>query len=203
MSQSWATIPHFYTFITVDMSRAVERQAELGKDYTCTDLIAQATARSLARYPALNGHWNEGGPALSVDIHLGLVVETERGLVIPTLRDLQDRNLHEIAAARAKLVRQALAGNMGAQAMTAATFTLSNIGSGHIDHFTAIINPPQLAILTMGSILPRALVVDDELVVRPTATFSVGVDHRAIDGRTAAGFLESLKSTLEQEAGDE
>ena len=83
--------------------------------------------------------------------------------------------------------------------MTTATFTLSNLGPGHIDHFTAVISPPQLAILTAGSVQPRPLVVDTKLVVRPTATFTLGVDHRAINGRVAAAFLEVLKTSLERE----
>ena len=106
----------------------------------------------------------------------------------------------QIAAARSTLVRAAHGGTVSAAAVTPATITLSNLGPGHIDQFTAIISPPQLAILSVGSVRPRPLVVDSELVARPTATFTLGADHRAIDGRTAAGFLEALKAHLEQEA---
>jgi pyruvate dehydrogenase E2 component (dihydrolipoamide acetyltransferase) len=101
-----------------------------------------------------------------------------------------------VAAEREHAVQQALAGKLEA-GVGEPTFTLSNIGPGHIEYFTAIINPPQVAILSVGSILPRPVVAGDALVIRPTASFTLGVDHRAVDGRLAAAFLEELKLVLE------
>ncbi|MDP6239211.1 MAG: dihydrolipoamide acetyltransferase family protein [Alphaproteobacteria bacterium] len=199
VSLSWTTIPHFYTSVTVDMSSVIAQQKAIGAGCTYTDFIAWAIAEALAAQPAVNGHWKNGGPEVMAEAHLGLVVQTQHGLVIPTLRDLHNHGLKEIAAARSKLVQQAHEGKLSAVAMTTATFTLSNLGPGHIDHFTAVISPPQLAILTAGSVQPRPLVVDTKLVVRPTATFTLGVDHRAINGRVAAAFLEVLKTSLERE----
>lgn len=197
VSQSWQTIPHFYASITIDMSAVVAAKANAAGPTTYTDFILWATARTLASHPTLNGHWREDRLVTSPEIHLGLVVQTGQGLVIVTLRDAQKQSLAELAEARAHLVEQAHSGKTGASAMTEPTFTLSNVGSGHIDHFTAIISPPQVAILSVGSIQPRPFVVNSELAVRPTAAFTVGVDHRAIDGRQAAEFLEQLKDTLE------
>ena len=197
VSQSWQTIPHFYTAITVDMSQIVQAKAEADGTMTYTDYIALAIARTLGQHPALNAHWQDGGPVKLPTVHLGIVAQTERGLVIPAVRDIQDRSLTEIAGERARLVEQARAGKLEAAALIGPTFTLSNVGPGHIDHFTAVISPPQVAILTVGSIRPRPLVVGDELVIRPTATFTLAVDHRAIDGRQAAVFLEQLKENLE------
>lgn len=199
VSLSWNTIPHFYTSATIDMSSVVALQTEMGVGYTYTDFIALAIAEAVNSQPSINGHWTNGTPDIISETHLGLVVQTQQSLVIPTLRDLHNHNLKEIAAERAKLVQQAHDGKLSTSAMTPATFTLSNLGPGHIDHFTAIISPPQLAILSVGSILKRPLVVNDELAARPSATFTLGVDHRAIDGRAAAGFLEALKTALEQE----
>jgi pyruvate dehydrogenase E2 component (dihydrolipoamide acetyltransferase) len=199
VAESWATIPHFYTSITVDMSRVVSRQAELGAAYTYTDFIALAIGRALALFPALNGVWRDGGHQIAPEVHLGLVVHTPRGLVIATLRDLQKHTLESFAPTRAVLVQQARDGKLSAAAMSGATFSLSNLGPGHIDHFTAIISPPQVAIVSVGSILPRPVVTAaGDIVARPTATFTLGVDHRAIDGRAAAGFLEALKTALEE-----
>lgn len=197
VTQSWHTIPHFYMTITVDMSRIVERKSRAGDRITYTDYLALAIADALKHHPTLNGHWKDNALAIIPEVHLGLVVQTERGLVIPVLRDLHKHSLEDIAAARERLVQQAHAGKLSATAMTGATFTLSNLGAGHIDHFTAIINPPEVAILSVGSIQPRPLVAGSELVVRPTAMFTLGVDHRAIDGREAAAFLEQLKGNLE------
>lgn len=198
VSQSWQTVPHFYTTITVDMSGVVSQKSQVSTG-TFTDYFIRAVAQTLPHHPALNGHWQDGGPVSIPEIHLGLVVETERGLVIPVLRDVQQLSLEEIIEHRSRLVRQAHAGHLKATAMGLATFTLSNMGAGHIDHFTAIIAPPQVAILSVGSIQPRPVVIKSELTVRPTANFTLGADHRAIDGRQAAAFLETLKDNLERE----
>ena len=125
------------------------------------------------------------------------MVETERGLLIPVLRDAGRRSPAELSAERARLVEQAHAGRLAADGLSGATFSLSNVGHGTIDQFTAIINPPQVAILAAGSILRRPVVDGDELKIRPTVTFTLGADHRAVDGRQAAAFLEQLKQALE------
>lgn len=195
VAESWRTIPHFYTSITVDLTQIAAHKAS---DKTYTDFFALAIARTLQQHPALNGHWKDGKLVTCGAIDLGIVVQTERGLVIPVLRDLQQLSLEELALERGRVVEQARAGKLSASAMTEATFTLSNVGAGHIDSFTAIINPPQVAILSVGSVLTRPLAVGNRLLIHPTAVFTLGVDHRAIDGRQAAAFLESLKVNLEQ-----
>jgi pyruvate/2-oxoglutarate dehydrogenase complex dihydrolipoamide acyltransferase (E2) component len=156
-----------------------------------------ALGQVLAKYPVFNGYWKDEAAVAVPEIRLGLVVQAERGLVVAVLRDLRRWDWDSLAAERERAVRQALAGKLDAEAGEP-TFTLSNIGPGHIDHFTAIINPPQVAILSVGSIQPRPVVVGDgALTVRPTAGFTLGVDHRAIDGRQSAAFLEELKRVLE------
>ena len=197
VSLSWRTIPHFHMSITVDLSRIVSRKAATA-GVTYTDLFILALAQTLPDHPALNGHWRDDALIISTDIRLGLVVQTERGLVIPALRDVRARPLADIAAEREQVVKQALAGTLSTAAMVEPTFTLSNVGPGHIDAFSAIISPPQVAILAVGSIMERPLVIDGSLAVRPTAAFTLGVDHRAIDGRAAAAFLEQLKTVLER-----
>ena len=198
VSQSWRTIPHFYTTVTVDMSATAARKARAGQGVTYTDLIALALRDVLAQFPALNGHWKDDGLVAVPEIRLGLVVQTERGLMIATLPDLRGQSLESLAAARERVLGQAHAGKFeGVPAEP--TFSLSNIGGGHIDHFTAIISPPQVAILSAGSVQRRPVVAGDAVVVRPVAAFTLGVDHRAIDGREAAAFLETLKAILEAE----
>jgi pyruvate dehydrogenase E2 component (dihydrolipoamide acetyltransferase) len=197
VAQSWQTIPHFYTSVTIDLSRVAERKSHDHEQITYTDYFAHAIAEAIRHVPAVNGHWSDDGPRSIAEVHLGLVVQTERGLVIPTLRDVQRRSLLEIAAERRQLIEGIHAGKLSGEALSGASFTLSNIGPGEIDQFTAIISPPQLAILSVGSVLPRPIVVDSNLVVRSTATFTLGADHRAIDGRQAAAFLQQLKAILE------
>ena len=202
VSRAWQTIPHFYTTLTVDLTHVAARKAAGDSGVTYTDYFALALGRTLPAHPALNGHWHAERDALETQpaLRLGLVVEAEHGLVIVTLADLRGRSLEQIAAERARVVAQARAGKLPAEALAAPTFTLSNVGAGHIDQFTAIISPPQVAILSAGSVQLRPLVVGAQLMVRPAVTFTLGADHRAVDGRQAARFLEHLKRELEAEA---
>ncbi len=196
VSRSWQTIPHFYTAMSVELSRIVDRKRRDG-DTTYTDYFAHAIAGALQAIPAANGFWTDDGLQLVSEVRLGLVIQTARGLVIPVLRDLGRRSLAEIAAERKRLVEQAHAGRLPSADLEGATFTLSNVGAGHVDYFTAIISPPQVAILSVGSIQPRPVVVGSELAIRPAATFTLGADHRAIDGRLSSALLEELKRILE------
>jgi pyruvate dehydrogenase E2 component (dihydrolipoamide acetyltransferase) len=178
------------------MSQVATRKASIGQGATYTDFIVLALGAALAKYPALNGYWKDDAAVAVPEIRLGLVVQAERGLMIAVLRDVRRWDRDGLAAERERAVQQALSGKAEAAAGEP-TFTLSNIGPGHIDQFTAIINPPQVAILSVGSIQPRPVVAGDAVVIRPTASFTLGVDHRAIDGRLAAAFLEELKMILE------
>ncbi|MEP7355954.1 MAG: 2-oxo acid dehydrogenase subunit E2, partial [Anaerolineales bacterium] len=196
VSLSWRAIPHFYTTVTIDMSSVVARKASVGQGFTYTDFIILALGQALAKYPALNGYWKDDAAVAVEEIRLGLVVQAERGLMMAVVRDLRRWDRDSLAAERERAVQQAASGKLEAGAGEP-TFTLSNIGPGHIDQFTAIINPPQVAILSVGSIQPRPVVVGEALAVRPAAGFTLGVDHRAIDGRLAAAFLEELKRILE------
>ncbi len=209
VSQSWRTIPHFHMSITVDLSKIVARKKAADPStplrasggatkLTYTDFFTEALAQILPQHPLLNGHWLNDAFAPAQEIRLGIVVQTERGLVIPAMRDVRNRSLEDLAAEREPLVKQALAGALNAAAMAEPTFTLTNVGQGHIDSFNAIISPPQVAILAVGSMQRRALVVNNEVKICPSATFTLGVDHRAVDGRDAAAFLESLKTVLER-----
>ena len=200
VSQSWRTIPHFHMSITVDLSNVVARKKASGSatKLTYTDFFAEALAQILPQHPVLNGHWLNDAFAPAQEVRLGIVVQTERGLVIPAMRDVRNRSLEDLAAEREPLVKQALTGALTASAMAEPTFTVTNVGQGHVDSFNAIISPPQVAILAVGSMQPRALVMNNEIAICQTATFTLGVDHRAVDGRDAAAFLESLKTALER-----
>lgn len=202
VTQSWRSIPHFYMSITVDLSKVQQRRAAMNATatqahLTYTDFIIEALAQTLTQHPHFNGHWQHDAFVAHSEVRLGLVVQTERGLLIPAMRDIRARSAADVAAERERLVQQATTGALSATAMAEPTFTLSNVGAGHIDAFTAIISPPQVAILSVGSVQARALVEQDALVVRTAATFTLGADHRAIDGRQSAAFLETLKQVLE------
>lgn len=197
VSHSWKTIPHFYMTITADLSYILAAKKRGAGSVTLTDFFIVAIGRTLEDHPLFNGFWHNNGSVIISELRIGLVIQTERGLVVPTLQDTKGRPVEEIAVEREDIVRQAAAGRLHGDSMAPSTFTMSNVGAGHIDYFTAIINPPQLAIISIGSVLPRPVVVDSLLEVRPSASFTLGVDHRAIDGRQSALFLEDLKRHLE------
>ena len=198
VADAWRTIPHFYMSITVDLTNVVARKERDGAGVTYTDYVTQAIAQALETTPELNGHWVDDHLQMSATVHLGIVVQTARGLIIPALRDLGGRSITDIAAERQRLIEGASSGKLSGADLSMPTFTVSNVGPGDIDDFTAIISPPQVAILAVGSIKRRPIVVGDELAVRPTARFTLGADHRAIDGRQSAAFLNRLKTVLEQ-----
>lgn len=156
-----------------------------------------AIGRTLQDHLQFNGFWQNDRPVNISELRIGLVIQTERGLVVPTLQETRGRAVEEIAVEREDIVRQALNGILRGDSLAPSTFTISNVGAGHIDNFTAIINPPQLAIISIGSVLPRPVVVNSLLEVHPTASFTLGVDHRALDGRQSALFLHDLKRHLE------
>lgn len=197
VSHSWKTIPHFYMTTTADLSYIVAAKKSRGASVTLTDFFIVAMARTLEDHPQFNGFWHNDRSVIISELRIGLVVQTEHGLVVPTLQETRGRAVEEIAVEREDIVRQAVTGMLRSDSLAPSTFTISNVGAGHIDYFTAIINPPQLAIVSIGSVLPRPFVVDSLLVVRPTASFTLGVDHRALDGRQSALFLDDLKRQLE------
>lgn len=199
VSAAWQTIPHFFTAMTVDLTRVAAAKAAGPSGVTYTDYFALALGRTLPDHPDLNGYWKADALERAAEVRLGLVVEAEHGLVIPALADLRGRTLDDIAAERERVVTQARAGKLSGAAAGTPTFSLTNVGPGHIDAFTAIISPPQVAMLTAGSVQRRPMVVGEAVVARLTVTFTLCADHRAVDGRQAARFLEQLKQTLEHE----
>jgi pyruvate dehydrogenase E2 component (dihydrolipoamide acetyltransferase) len=197
--RAWQTIPHFFTSITVDLTRVAAARDIGSSAATFTDHFALALARTLPEHPAFNGFWDAERNALKTvpEIRLGVVAETEQGLVILAMPDLRGLTLDQIAADRARLVGQARAGKPPAESLETPTFSLTNMGAGHIDHFTAIISPPQVAMLAAGSVRPQPLVIEGQVEPRLSVTFTLAADHRAVDGRQAARFLEQLKRALE------
>lgn len=195
--EAWRTIPHFYMNVTADLTQIRARKEQDGPAFTYTDYVAQAIAHALTATPELNGHWVDDHLHIQREVHLGIVVQTERGLVIPVLRNLAEHTIATIAAERQRLIEHAHAGKMSSGEVGGATFTLSNVGAGQIDSFTAIISPPQVAILAVGSVQRQPIIVGEQLEIRPVVTLTLGADHRAIDGRQSAAFLQRLKELLE------
>jgi pyruvate dehydrogenase E2 component (dihydrolipoamide acetyltransferase) len=195
MTQSWQQAPHVTEMIDVDMTAAEAYRAQ--QELSFTDLILAATASALTVFPQLNAALVNETVEVYATVNIGLAVALEDGLVTPVLRGAAQLSLAEIRAQRRQLVDRALAGQLSLDDLAGGTFTITNLGAEGVRHFTPILNPPQAAILGVGSIAPRAVVVDGQVQARLTADFSLSFDHRVVDGLPAARFLAHFKTLLE------
>lgn len=204
MMESFQT-PHFYLSVEVDTQELGKTRNQLipiiesktGIRLTLTDLIIKITAKALEDNPSLNCSYVDGGVKLFKRIDIGLVTAVEGGLVVPVIRQADKKSLAEIAQARAELVQKARERTVGKEEMKGSTFTISNMGMFEIDQFSAIIQPPEAAILAVGRIADKAVVRNGEILVRPMMTMTLSIDHRVLDGAMGAKFLQSLKHYLE------
>ncbi len=165
---------------------------------TYTDLLISLVARCLRQHPALNARTDGEGVILSEQVHIATAVDTERGLVVPVMRDADRKELAELARERADLVRCAVEGSATPEQLTGGTFTITNLGALGIDAFTPIINSPQVAILGIGRIRPAPAVHEGELCIRQLMHLSLTFDHRVVDGAPAACFLQDLAELIEK-----
>ncbi len=161
------------------------------------DLFIKLAALALQKHPEMNARWHDDGIFQLPEIHIGLAVDTPAGLLVPVIRDVLSQSLRQIASRARTLVGKARTRTLAADEMQGGTFTITNLGAFGIDAFTPIINWPECAILGIGAIRKRALVVGDDIVARQTATLSLTFDHRVVDGAPAARFLQTLGTAAE------
>ena len=201
LTASYQQIPHIH--LSMDVSAVWLQQFRTGyqlegKKVSFNDLIVKATARTLSEFPRVNsleegGHFRYASP-----INVGLAVAAEQGLVVPVLRDAAEKTIEEIAVEGTRLIDAARRGQLRPDDMLGGTFTISNLGMFGVSRFTAIINPPQVAILAVGAIENRVVASGaDAFAVRPQLTLTLAADHRVVDGALAARFLARLKEVLE------
>jgi pyruvate dehydrogenase E2 component (dihydrolipoamide acetyltransferase) len=202
MTASWTTAPHFYLVREVDVSGVKtwrERaSSQSGARITYTDVLVRLVAAALVRHPRVNVAWKDGAIFQHGGVDIGLAVAIEDGLVVPVLRGADALTLAEIAARREDLVGRAQTGKLRPADIQGGGFTISNLGMYGVDAFNAIVNPPQAAILAVGRIVDRAVVVDGQVAVRPTLVLTLSCDHRALDGARAAQFLGTLADLVEE-----
>ena len=171
-------------------------EAASGIHLTYTDLLVEIVARLLTEHPQLNATLEGEQIVLSEEVHMGVAVALEDGLIVPVIRMAHSRPLREIAHDRAELATKAQNGTLSLDEVEGGTFTISNLGAFGADSFTPIVNPPQCAILGVGRIVDKPIVVDGEVRVRPTMWLSITFDHRLVDGAPAARFLQALADRL-------
>ena len=204
MSASKREVPHFYVTSEIDMSEAARVRAalagEVSERVTFTHLLIRALALTLARHPRVNASWSDGAIVYHDDVNIGIAVAVEDGLIAPVLRGCQRLSLVEIARATADLVEKAQTGHFGGDTLTGGTFTISNMGMLDIEEFSAVIIPPQAAILAVGAIKERPVVRNSQLAVGTTMMLTVACDHRIVDGVVAGRFLQEMKRFLENPA---
>jgi pyruvate dehydrogenase E2 component (dihydrolipoamide acetyltransferase) len=202
LTEAWQ-IPVFQLRASADMTRVnalVERlrEDEEGPRVTVTDVLTKVCAAALMRHREVNAQWTEEAILLFPTVNVGIAVAAPQGLVVPVIRGAERLRLAEIAAARAEVVTRAREGKLQRADLEEGTFTISNLGMYRVEQFTAVLNPPQAAIVAVGAIEPTAVPVDGEIVVRPMMTLTATFDHRAVDGAPAAGFLQAVKELLEE-----
>ncbi len=204
LTEAW-TVPVFQLSVSADMTRGnalLDRARELDPDVqlTVTDLIVRVCGSALVRHPDVNVQFAEEALLRFPSADIGLAVAAPQGLVVPVIRSVERLSLAEVGGRRAELVRRARSGSLQLADLEGGTFTISNLGMFGVEQFSAVLNPPQAAILAVGATTDRPVAVDGEVVVRPMMTVTLTVDHRAVDGAPAADFLRTVKRFLEDPA---
>jgi pyruvate dehydrogenase E2 component (dihydrolipoamide acetyltransferase) len=203
-TESWTTVPHFFLTREVDAGPLVEaRRARIseieeaqGLKLTHSDLLVALVARVLARHSEMNASWTAEGIRKNAAINIGLAMAVDGGIVVPVIRDADKISLDEITAQRQDLRTRARNGKLRAGDLAGGTFTISNLGMFAVDSFTAIIIPPQAAILAVGAITNRVVAVDGCPLVRPMMTLTLSSDHRVVDGARSAVFMTGLTQAI-------
>jgi len=204
-TQSWTSVPHFYLVREVNAGRLIAwREQTLKRSaakVTYTDLLVKIVAAALRMHPRLNASWSEGKVTLKQEVHIGLAVAVEEGLVVPVIHQADKLSLGEIAQQREELVTKAQVGKLRPQDISGGTFTISNLGMYGVDAFNAIINQPQVAILAVGRIAERVVPINGQPAVQPMVLLTLSCDHRAVDGARGAQFLDTVAALIEEPLG--
>ena len=205
LTQSKATIPHYYIFEKIEMSEVIKLLGQIKKGIkdkysarlTYTDIILKALSLSLHKYPDFNGTYKDGLLKLSSSINIGLAVASGDELYVPVIKNTQNLTLGQVALERADLINAVQDKKITPDKLSGGTFTLSNMGNTGLAGFTAIINPPELGILAVGSTLKEPVVLEDKIIISDIMNVTLSCDHRVINGIYGASFILYFKEVLE------
>ena len=205
-TQSWTTVPHFFVTREIDATALNQARAQLGPaieqakgvKITHTDLMVALIARILSRYPGINASWIEERVRPNPDVNIGIAMAVGEGVVGAVVPKADVTSLGEIAVQRRDLAERARAGKLRPVDISGATFTLSSLGMYKVDSFSAIISPPQAAILAAGAIQDRVVAIDGKIEICPRMKLTLSSDHRVVDGARAAEFLGALADAIQQ-----
>jgi len=203
LAASLGPVPHFFLTTEVDMERAADARAALNQQLgdqgkiSVNDILLKATALALVKHGACNAWWQDDHIRYWHEVHLGVAVAIEDGLITPVIRNTDRKSLLEISAEARELAGRARERRLKPEEYTGSTFSVSNLGMFEIDQFTGVINPPEAGILAVGTMAAKPVAVDGQIVVRRRLRMTMSCDHRVIDGATGAAFLKTLKQMLE------
>lgn len=203
-SRSMREAPHFYVTSEIDMGKATDFRRDFndtlpeGVRVSVSDLIIKACARAIEKYPNFNAYFQDNHLVTSPHINIGIAVALDQGLIIPSIPDCQDRDLVNIAQASKDLIERAHGGTLKAGEYTGGTFAISNLGMYDVDSFTAIIYPPNAAVLAIGSVKEKPVVKSGQITVARMMKVTLSIDHRVVDGAGGAQFLQEVKRLLER-----
>jgi pyruvate dehydrogenase E2 component (dihydrolipoamide acetyltransferase) len=201
LGESKFTAPHYYLAVEFDMDNAITFRQQFNSipdtKISFNDIIVKASALALREHPQVNSQWFDDRMKLNNHVHIGVAVAVEDGLVVPVVKFANEQTLPQIGAAVKDYASKARNKKLTPQEMEGSTFTISNLGMFGIESFTSIINQPNSAILSVGSIVQKPVVKNDKIVVGNTMKLTLACDHRTVDGATGAAFLQTLKGYIE------
>lgn len=194
-----------YMVVSVNAEKLLEARNKLkavtiattGTGITITDLVMKITATAILLHPVINTRWSSDGIIWLDAVHMGMAMALEEGLIVPVIRDIGNMSLAAIARKRAELVEKGRSGKLMPEEMRDSTFTVSSLGMFGVEEFTAIINQPESAILAVGAIMDKPVVIGKEVAIRPMMKLTLSYDHRVIDGAKAAAFIKAIKELTE------
>lgn len=202
LAESTGPIPHFYLTVDYDVTNLVSMRQQLidieGSKVSLNDFIVRAAALALRHHPNVNASWGDEAITQHGEVHVGIAVATPEGLITPVIRNADQKAVSDIAQEVRALADKAKNRKLKPEEYQGSTFTISNLGAWGIEEFTAIINPPNSAILAIGAAEARAVVVDRQVTVRDRMKITMSCDHRVIDGASGADFLKTLRQYVEQ-----
>jgi len=203
-TQSWTSVPHFFLAQTVDAGALVDKQKKLrtgnatGTAPTITDLLIALIARVLEKHPKMNASWTGDGIRLNLEVNISVAMAVKDGVVGAVVPKASKESIAAISVLLRELTERARAGKLRPADITGGTFTLSNLGMYKVDAFSAIITPPQCAILAVGAIADAVVPVEGKPGIRPMMTMTLSSDHRVVDGARAAEFLGDLVNAIRE-----
>ena len=205
-TQSWTSVPHFFLVRDVDCGELVAAQTRFSQEMekthdpapTITDVLISLLAKVLVKHTRMNSSWTGEGIRSNPEINVSVAMAVNDGVVGAVIHKANTAKIAQISMLRRELTERARAGRLRPADITGGTFTLSNLGMYKVDAFSAIITPPQAAILAVGSISDRVVPVDGKPAIRPTMTMTLSSDHRVVDGARAAEFLSDLADAIRE-----